>query len=132
MLEHAIAINGPSAEVLAVVGDMALEHEHVRRRRKNLPDLYRTGPGQDIGHNNLATAIGTPGQAATKPSRCLREIIPMFPESPLLWNTLGTSVAGREGYETAMPFYQEAYRLEPQQLRAPQQSGAGHRQPRPL
>jgi tetratricopeptide (TPR) repeat protein len=112
VLEQAIAINGPQPEVLAVVGDMALEMNMFDVAEKVFRIYIQQRPAEAVGYNNLATAIGRQDRR-DEAITLLSEIIPLFPESHLLWNTLGTFVAGRDGYKTALPFYQESYRIEP-------------------
>jgi Flp pilus assembly protein TadD len=112
VLEHAVEINGPKAEVLAVVGDMALEMNMFDVAEKVFRLYIQQRPDEAVGYNNLATAIGRQ-ERRDEAVAFLGEIIPLFPTSPLLWNTLGAFVANRDGYKTALPFYSESYRLDP-------------------
>lgn len=112
VLEQALAINGAQPEILAVLGDMALEMQMYDTAEKIFRVYIEQKPHDPDGYNNLASAIGQL-QRHSESIELLSNVIPVFPENAALWNTLGTHVAGRDGYEAAMPFYEESYRLNP-------------------
>ncbi len=110
VLEHALAINGAQPEILAVLGDMALEMHMFDIAEKIFSHYIEQCPREPVGYNNLASALGKQ-ERHNEAIALLQDILPVFPESAMMWNTLGSLVSSRDGYETSMPFYQESYKL---------------------
>ena len=111
--ESALALLPDQSEVANDLGRLAfrmgmkdLAEQLFRRYLEAHPDAYST-------MNNLATARPRPGprrrgdrDPARRPSRAT-------PSDPMLWNTLGTVVSEQGDHPTAIIFFDEALRLDP-------------------
>lgn len=127
VLEKALEVNGPTQEILGIIGQMALEMRMMDIAEK-LFDLHvQLFPGVAYGYNSLANALG--GQERYDDSiAMLQEILPLFPEDGSLWNTLASHVSMRDGLRDSIVFYQEAYRLSRKDYRVPNNLARVHEQ----
>lgn len=116
VLEKALEINGPTQEILGIIGQMALEMRMTDIAEKLFKVHIQLYPSVTYGYNSLANALG--GQERYDESiAMLQEILPMFPEDASLWNTLASHVGMRDGLRDSIVFYEEAYRLNPKDYR---------------
>jgi tetratricopeptide (TPR) repeat protein len=69
-------------------------------------------PGHAEGANNLACTLRDQ-ERFDEATELLRPVIYAEPETPLLWNTLGTVLNEQGEIGQSMPFYDEALRLDP-------------------
>lgn len=70
-------------------------------------------PNNTAGYNNYATALREDGKYE-EAINLLKDILPIFPQSEELWNTLGSVVAFRDGPKEAIVFYEECLKINPQ------------------
>ncbi|MDA5193203.1 tetratricopeptide repeat protein [Govanella unica] len=113
VLEQALAIHGPKADVLAVLGNLASDLEMYDTMEKIYRIYIPLKPDDPTGYNNLASALEKQDKL-DEAIDFLQEVIPLFPDIASLWNTIGTAVSLRDGYKASIPFYSEAYRLAPE------------------
>ncbi len=69
-------------------------------------------PGHIEATNNLA-CVQRDQNRYEDAIETLRALIQIHPESPILWNTLGTVLSDQGDVKAAMPFFDEALRLKP-------------------
>ena len=110
--ESALALLPDQSEVANDLGRLAF-----RMGMKDLAEqLFRryldAHPGAYSTMNNLATAVRDQGRAA-EAIEILRTAVRGAPEDPMLWNTLGTVVSEQGDHPTAILFFDEALRLDP-------------------
>jgi tetratricopeptide (TPR) repeat protein len=111
--ESALALLPDQSEVANDLGRLAfrmgmkdLAEQLFRRYLASHPDAYST-------MNNLATAVRDQGRAA-EAIEILRAAVKGAPGDPMLWNTLGTVVSEQGDHTTAIVFFDEALRLDPE------------------
>jgi tetratricopeptide (TPR) repeat protein len=106
---------------------LALSPEHVEIASNLARLAYRMGmrevaeqlflhylaqcPGAVEASNNLA-CVQRDQHRYGDAIETLRPVIEANPENPLLWNTLGTILTDQGEFETALPFFNEALRLD--------------------
>lgn len=112
LLEKALALHGAHTDMLAILGNLAIELEMPDMMEKIFRVYIALKPDDPMGYNNLASALEKQDKLDDAIS-LLKEILPLFPEDATMWNTLASTVVARDGYKAAIPFYSEAYRLAP-------------------
>lgn len=112
LLEQALALHGAHSDMLAILGNLAIDLEMPDMMEKIFRVYIALKPDDPMGYNNLASALEKQDRLDDAIA-LLKDILPLFPENAAMWNTLGSAVAARDGYEAAIPFYSEAYRLAP-------------------
>jgi tetratricopeptide (TPR) repeat protein len=100
------------------MGMKDLAEQLFRRYLEAHPDAYST-------MNNLATAVRDQGRAA-EAIEILRTAVKGAPSDPMLWNTLGTVVSEQGDHPTAIVFFDEALRLDPDFAQARYNRGNAH------
>ncbi|MCF8473607.1 MAG: tetratricopeptide repeat protein [Emcibacter sp.] len=112
LMEHALHQNADNPSICESLGSACLSFDLNELAIKFFSIYIQLNPSEPIGYNNLATALREDGQF-DESIQLLQEIIPIFPENAYLWNSAGAGVSFRDGYAAAQPFYEEAYRLNP-------------------
>lgn len=112
LLESALARHGAHPDMLAVLGNLAIDLEMPDMMEKIFRVYVALRPNDPMAYNNIASALEKQDKLDDAIA-LLQDILPLFPEDATMWNTLGSAVAARDGYEAAIPFYSEAYRLAP-------------------
>lgn len=112
MMEHALTQNAENADVCDSLGSACLSMDFFDLAVKFYAIYSRLKPNDPLGYNNLASALRENGQL-DESIQLLQDILPIYPEDSNLWNSVGAGVSYRDGYPAALPFYLEAYRLDP-------------------
>lgn len=112
LLEQALALHGAHPDMLAILGNLAIDLEMPDIMEKIFRVYLTLRPDDPMAYNNLASALEKQDKLDDAIA-LLKDVLPLFPEDATMWNTLGSAVAARDGYEAAIPFYSEAYRLAP-------------------
>lgn len=109
-MEHALHQNAANPAICESLGTACLSFDFTELAVKFFTIYCQLMPNEPIGYNNLATALRENGQI-DESIQILQDVIPIFPENPYLWNTVGAGVTFRDGYPMGLSFYEEAYRL---------------------
>lgn len=115
LMEHALDQNAENPGICESLGNACISFDMNELAAKFFTLYIQLSPNDPTGYNNLATALRENGQV-DEAIQILQDIIPIFPEYAILWNSLGAGVSFREGYPAALVFYEEAYRLDPSQV----------------
>lgn len=113
LMEHALDQNADNPAICEALGTACLSFDMNELAIKFFTVYTQLNPSEPIGYNNLATALRENGQLDDS-IRILQEVIPIYPDNPYLWNSVGAGVAFRDGYAAAHSFYEEAHRLDPE------------------
>lgn len=118
VLEKALEVNGPTRDVLSIMGEMALTMQ-MHDIAEKLANIYiEQFPDDPVGYNTLANALG--GQEKFDQSiEMMQLMLPIFEDNANLWNTLGSHVSMRDGYAESIVFYEQAAKLAPDDYRIP-------------
>lgn len=106
------------SEIASLAGSLAIDMEMWEQAERLNAIFIELQPLEPIGYVNRATALRKLDrfdEAVT----LLQHALPLMPESADLWNVLGSVVNMRDDLDTAMPFYQEALRLDPTDYKTP-------------
>ncbi|WCL53065.1 tetratricopeptide repeat protein [Gimibacter soli] len=117
MLERTIARATPSVGVCQVMGSLATNMGMHEIAEKVWRQAIMLDPAAPISYVNLASAMYSQERLEEVIEFC-QEIIPLFPEVSGLWNVLGTAVQYSRGGFQAIPFYEEAVRVGPDNAKA--------------
>ncbi|WP_321391755.1 tetratricopeptide repeat protein [Emcibacter sp.] len=101
-----------NADICTVIGGAATKmnfHDLALRAYEHYTLL---NPNDPKGYVNFATALKETDQF-DKAIDLLQGVIPIFPENAGLWLALGSVVHLRDGPESSLVFYEEAYRQDP-------------------
>lgn len=112
VLERALRVNEPTAELINVILGLALEMRFYDIAIKLGAQLVAMAPGEPNHYVQLATAYSGLGKYDDS-INMLQAAIPLFPENSDLWNVLATQVRDRDGVDAADVFFEEALRLNP-------------------
>ncbi len=112
LMEHALDQSADNPAICESLGSACLSFDMPELAVKFFTLYVQLNSGEPIGYNNLATALRENGQL-DESIQLLQDIIPIFPENAILWNSIGAGVSFRDGYPAAQVFYEEAYRLDP-------------------
>lgn len=124
LFEILLELNPGDPEVAGLLGQIAIDLEMWEQAASLNRIFIRLKPENDLGYNNLATALRNM-ERFDEAISLLKDVLPMFPESAPLWNTLASAVTFRDSIEAALPFYQEALRLDPAQWHTLNNLGRG-------
>lgn len=116
VLERALAVSEPTEELLSVMGTLAQEMEIYHVSEKLWLQLISMNPRGPNYYVNLATAYTGLGKL-DESIEMLQQVLPLFPENSDLWNVLATQVRERDGVDAADVFFEEALRLNPNDLK---------------
>lgn len=100
------------SELAALAGQVALDMEMFAEAEKLNALFIELEPLNALGYVNRATALRKL-ERFDEAVDMLQQVMPLIPNSADLWNVLGSVVNMRDDLDTAMPFYEEALRLEP-------------------
>lgn len=109
--ESALALSPEHDEIASNLGRLAYRMGMRDIAEKLFIGYLVKHPGAIEASNNLACAQRDQhryGEAI----ETLRPVIEANPENPLLWNTLGTVLTDQGDFESAVPFFNEALRLD--------------------
>lgn len=106
------------SEIPGVAGQVALDMELWEQADKLNAIFIELEPLNPIGYVNRATALRKL-ERFDEAVDMLQHALPLLPESADLWNVLGSVVNMRDDLDTALPFYQEAQRLDPSDFKTP-------------
>ncbi len=112
LMEHALDQNAENPAICESLGTACLSLELNDLAIKFFTLYCQLNPEEPVGYNNLATALREDGQL-DQSIQLLQDVIPIYPECAILWNSLGAGVSFRDGFIASQPFYEEAYRLDP-------------------
>lgn len=116
VLERALSVAEPSEDILTVMVNLAVEMEMFDLAVKIGQQMIALFPNSPQNYVNLATAYTGVGQFEES-IEMLQKVLPFFPESSDLWNVLATQVRERDGAAAADVFFEEALRLNPNDLK---------------
>lgn len=100
------------SELAALAGQVALDMELFEQAEKLNALFIELEPLNPIGYVNRATALRKLDRFDDAVDM-LQQVLPIIPDNADLWNVLGSVVNMRDDLDTAMPFYDEALRLDP-------------------
>lgn len=112
LMEHALHQSAGNPGICDALGNACVSMDLNDLAIKFFKIYTQLKPNDAIGYNNLATALREDGQI-DESIQLLQDVLPIYPENAALWNSVGAGVSFRDGYPTALPFYEEAYRLDP-------------------
>ncbi len=110
--EAAVRLAPDDVAVANDIGRLAHRLGQYEIAEKLLQRFLATNPGNEEATNNLACVLRDQsryGEAIT----VLRDALGIYPERPVLWNTLGTVLSESGDTAGSMVFYDEALRLDP-------------------
>lgn len=116
VLQRALSVSEPTEDVLIVMGTLSYEMELFTIAEKVWLQAIAMNPSNPGHYVNLATAY-TGQNELDKSIDMLQEVLPIFPENSDLWNVLATQVRERDGVDAADVFFEEALRLNPNDLK---------------
>ena len=111
LMEHALDQNAENPAICESLGTACISFDMPELAVKFFTLYIQLNPSEPIGYNNLATALRENGQL-DESIQILQDVIPIYPEHAILWNSIGAGVSFRDGYPAAQIFYEEAYRLD--------------------
>lgn len=117
VMSHALEANPDDPANVLVLGNAAYNMQFFDLAAKIHAHHIRLSPNDPIGYNNYATALREDGKLNEAIS-ILQDVLPLFPQSVELWNTLGSIVAFRDGKEKAIIFFEESLKLNPENAQA--------------
>jgi tetratricopeptide (TPR) repeat protein len=115
--ESALALLPDHADIANDLGRLAYDLGQKDVAEKLFAHFLLRHPGHPEGSNNLACALRDQ-QRFVEAVELLRTVIYAHPETPILWNTLGTVMNEQGDIAESLTFYDEALRLEPNFARA--------------
>ena len=113
LMEHALHQNANNAIIIQTLGNACIDMDMHELAIKFYNLYCKLEPNDPIGYNNLATAYRELNML-DEAINLLQSVIPTFPDNYYLWNTLGATVAYRDGDIPSLVFYEEAARLAPE------------------
>lgn len=117
LLTHALESAPNDAGIASVLGNAALEMDFFELSQKFHQHYINLKPNDPVGYNNYASALRENGQY-DEAIAFLQDILPVFPTSEILWNTLGSIVSFRDGMASAIVFYEECLKINPNNYQA--------------
>lgn len=117
VLERALAVHEPSPALMSVMVNMALEMGMADIAEKLGRQLVAMEPNSVVHYVNLLTSLNKQEKYGDA-IEIAQSILPLFPEESDLWNVLASSVMYRDGREASIVFYEEAIRLNPDNVQA--------------
>jgi tetratricopeptide (TPR) repeat protein len=110
--ESALALSPDHAEIANNLGRLAYRMGLRDFAEQFFLHYLAKHPGSVDAVNNLACCRRDQHRYA-EAIEILRPVIAANPENPLLWNTLGTVLTDQGDFQGALPFFDEALRLDP-------------------
>jgi tetratricopeptide (TPR) repeat protein len=115
--ESALRLLPDHAEVANDLGRLAFRMGMPQQSEQLFRHYLVRHPGHPEAVNNLACAVRAQ-QRYEEAIEILKPVLLEAPENAMLWNTMGSVVSEQGDYATAMVFFQEAVRLEPNFFKA--------------
>ena len=113
VLQEALQHTEPNETVLTVIGRLAQRMDMHEIAVKVFRAAISLNPNDSAHYVNLANSYRLM-EKYDEAIELIQSILPMMPEEASLWNILATMLYhGKKDYENANIFYQEAYRLAP-------------------
>lgn len=112
LMVHALEANPNDPKNALVLGNAAYNMGMFDLASKFHSHYIRLSPNDLIGYNNYATALREEGKF-DEAIEMLQGILPQFPKSEELWNTLGSIVSFKEGKGKAIVFFEESLKINP-------------------
>lgn len=112
LMEHALDQSAENPAICETLGSACITFDLPELAVKFFTLYIQLNPNEPVGYNNLASALRENGQL-DEAIQILQDVIPIYPEHAILWNSLGAGVSFRDGYPAAQIFYEEAFRLDP-------------------
>ncbi len=111
-MTYALKANPTDASIVSSLGNAAVGMNFFDLAQKFHKVFIALAPNDPVGYNNYATALREDGKYE-EAINILQDVLPIFPQSELLWNTLGSVVSFRDGPGHALVFYEECLKLNP-------------------
>lgn len=112
LMTHALETNPTDPGIVSSLGNAALGMNFFDLAQAFHKIYISLKPNEPIGYNNYATALREDGKY-DEAIELLQDVLPIFPKSELLWNTLGSIVSFRDGPGHAIIFYEECLKINP-------------------
>ncbi|WP_417317851.1 tetratricopeptide repeat protein [Emcibacter sp.] len=112
LLTHILEKSPGNPDICSVLGQAAMKMNFFELSYKCYELYTRLKPDNYRGYVNLTSALREMGRLDDAIG-LLQEILPLFPETADLWNSLAAAVQARDGLEASLVFYEEALRLDP-------------------
>lgn len=125
--EAALKLSPNETDIAHDLGRLAQQMGYLEIAEKLLLKYLAVEPGHVEATNNLACVLRDQKRYADA-IEALRALIAVEPESPVLWNTLGTVLSDQGDMGTALTFFEEALRHDPDFAKA-RYNRANARQP---
>ena len=110
--EAALKLLPNETDVAHDLGRLAQQMGYLEIAEKLLLKYLAADPGHVEATNNLA-CVQRDQKRYGDAVETLRNLLGVEPESPVLWNTLGTVLSDQGDMTTALTFFEEALRLDP-------------------
>lgn len=110
--EAAVQLAPDDVAVANDIGRLAHRLGEFEIAEKLLQRFLTTNPGNEEATNNLACVLRDQSRYG-EAIAVLKDAIGIYPEGPVLWNTLGTVLSESGDTAGSMVFYDEALRLDP-------------------
>lgn len=110
--ESALKLLPDHSDIAHDLGRLAQRLGYLEIAEKLLLKFLAVNPGHIDGTNNLACVMRDQ-QRYGDAIETLRQLLQIEPESPILWNTLGTVLSDEGRFDEALTFFDEALRLRP-------------------
>lgn len=117
VLERALKYHAPTADICAIMLEMAVKMEMYDVAIKIGHQLIALDPDTATHYVNIASAYSG-AERYDEGIEMLQAVLPKFPEHGDLWNVLGTTVRMRDGIDASYVFLDEALRVEPNNYKA--------------
>lgn len=117
MMMHALLKNPTDPNIANILGNAAMKMEFYDLAQKFHQKHIELKPDDVMGYNNYASALREDGKL-DEAVTFLRDILPIFPTTDILWNTLAAIIAFRDGPRDAIVFYEECLKINPKNTQA--------------
>lgn len=117
LMVYAVESSPEDSNIALTLGNAALDLEQFELAKKFHQKFIELKPSDPAGYNNYATALREDGKLE-EAVEFLQNIIPLFPKSDSLWNTLAGIISIRDGEGNAILFYEECLKLKPNNVQA--------------
>ena len=116
VIERALRFNDPTPDLLGIIVNLSNSMGMGAIGEKVGRILIQMEPHEPKHFINLVDSFNQQ-QKFGDSVELLQATLPLFPNSALMWSSLGTTVTYRDGPDAALQFYEEALRLEPDNYR---------------
>lgn len=117
LMAHALQKNPNDANIASILGLAAYKMNFFELAEKFHTKYIELMPDDPVGYNNYVGALREQGKY-DEAIALLQDILPIFPEAEMLWNSLGSIVAFRDGLGASILFYEECLKLNPNNSQA--------------